>query len=164
MAPQVIVRVSTFVAVAGLMMQPAFSQGRGGAGGATTGGGAGAPTGSAPPTGTPTGPTTTRPPTTTTNPTQPGNTQNLPQTPIFISGRVMLEDGSAPTESVVIERVCSGVSHSEGYTDSKGYFSIQLGARNTGVMQDASEESGFSGGHTGGMGGFGGGGLGQTTS
>ena len=41
----------------------------------------------------------------------------------------MLEDGSAPTESVVIERVCSGVAHSEGYTDSKGYFSIQLGAQ-----------------------------------
>ena len=36
--------------------------------------------------------------------------------------------------SVVIERVCSGLRTREGYTDSKGYFSIQLGAQNNGVM------------------------------
>jgi tetratricopeptide (TPR) repeat protein len=34
--------------------------------------------------------------------------------------------------------VCNGSPHAEGYTDSKGYFSIELGARN-GVIQDASE-------------------------
>jgi tetratricopeptide (TPR) repeat protein len=163
MSPQTILRVSTFVAAAGLVVQPAFSQGRGG-GGSTPSGGSGA--GASPSTGsTPSVPsTTTRPPTTTT-PTQPNNTQTMPQTPIFISGRVMLEDGSAPTESVVIERVCSGVAHSEGYTDSKGYFSIQLGAQNNGMMHDASEDmSGFSAGSPGGMGGFGGGGFGQSTS
>jgi len=77
----------------------------------------------------------------------------------------MLEDGSAPTESAVIERVCSGVAHSEGYTDSKGYFSIQLGAQNNGVMHDASEDmSGFSSNSPGGMGGFGNGGFGGTNS
>ena len=54
----------------------------------------------------------------------------------------MLEDGTAPTESVVIERVCSGSPHSEGYTDSRGYFSIQLGGRNNGVLHDASEDMG----------------------
>src|SRR4051812_22169519 len=138
MSPQVFVRVSTFIAAAGLMLQPVFCQGRGGAGATAPTGGAGA--GSSPTTGSiPTAPpTTTRPPT-TTNPTQPNNTQTMPTTPIFISGRVMLEDGSAPTESAVIERVCSGVAHSEGYTDSKGYFSIQLGAQNNGVMHDASK-------------------------
>jgi len=77
----------------------------------------------------------------------------------------MLEDGTAPTESVVIERVCSGSAHSEGYTDSKGYFSIQLGSRSNGVMQDASEDmGGFSGASAGGLGGFGGGGLGQSNT
>src|SRR4051794_10992396 len=93
MAPQVSVRVSTFVAVAGLMIQPAFCQGRGGSGSAPGAAAGGATTGASPSTGTPSAPTTTRPPT-TTNPTQPNNTQNAPQTPIFISGRVMLEDGS----------------------------------------------------------------------
>ena len=41
---------------------------------------------------------------------------------------------------MVIETVCNGSAHSEGYTDAKGYFSIELGARN-GVIQDASEFS-----------------------
>jgi tetratricopeptide (TPR) repeat protein len=38
----------------------------------------------------------------------------------------------------VIQTVCNGAPHSEGYTDSKGYFSIELGANRT-VIQDASE-------------------------
>ena len=55
------------------------------------------------------------------------------QQPIFVSGQVMLEDGTPPTESVAIERVCGGQSRTEGYTDSKGYFSLELGRRNNGV-------------------------------
>ncbi len=142
MSPHVMVRFSLFVAATGLMMQPAFGQRGGGAGATTTGGGAGA--GASTTTGsTTTAPTTTRPPTTTTPP--PANNQTTPQQPIFVSGRVLLEDGTPPTESVVIERVCSGAPHSEGYTDSRGYFSIQLGARNNGVLHDASEDmTGFS--------------------
>ena len=55
----------------------------------------------------------------------------------------MMEDGTAPPDPVVIETVCNGSPHGEGYTDAKGYFSIELGARN-GVIQDASEFSSFS--------------------
>jgi tetratricopeptide (TPR) repeat protein len=67
------------------------------------------------------------------------------QQPIFISGRVMLEDGTAPSEPVVIETVCGTTPRAEGYTDSKGYFSVELGRR-SGVLQDASESSaGFGG-------------------
>jgi tetratricopeptide (TPR) repeat protein len=50
----------------------------------------------------------------------------------------MLEDGTPPPSSAVVERVCNGVSHSEGYTDSKGYFAIQLG-QNSAALEDASE-------------------------
>jgi tetratricopeptide (TPR) repeat protein len=57
--------------------------------------------------------------------------------PVPISGRVMVDDGTPPPETVVIERVCNGSTHAEGYTDRKGYFSIDLGM-NRGVMQDAS--------------------------
>jgi len=125
--------VSTFVLLSGLALQPGFGQGRGGTttGGTsgTSGAGATAPTTGTAPSRTPTP--------TTTQPTQ-GQT---PQQPIFLSGRVMLEDGSPPAESVVIERVCSGQAHAEGYTDSKGYFAIQLGSRNGAVMQDASEDN-----------------------
>ena len=70
--------------------------------------------------------------------------------PIFLSGRVMTEDGTPATGSVVIETVCNGVGHSEGYVDSKGYFAIELG-QNRGVIQDASE---FSAGNDRGFGTF----------
>jgi tetratricopeptide (TPR) repeat protein len=51
----------------------------------------------------------------------------------------MMEDGT-PAANVVIQRVCSGSSKGEGYTDSRGYFSIQLGARNGAMIHDASED------------------------
>jgi tetratricopeptide (TPR) repeat protein len=132
MSLQTLIRLSSVVTAAGLLLQPAFPQTKGGtgtsAGGTTTGS---STTTTTAPTTRPTLPTTTTPP--PTQSTQP------PQT-IFLSGRVMMEDGSAPSESVVIERVCSGSPHSEGYTDSKGYFSIRLGEQNNGVMHDASED------------------------
>ena len=50
----------------------------------------------------------------------------------------MMYDGGAPPESVTIERVCSTNSvRAEGYTDSKGRFSFNLG-QNNGVFADAS--------------------------
>jgi tetratricopeptide (TPR) repeat protein len=51
----------------------------------------------------------------------------------------MIDDGTPLPNSVVIERVCGGSRHAEGYSDSKGFFGIELGSRNNGVMQDASE-------------------------
>lgn len=104
-----------------------------GAGGATTGPG-GATTG-------PGGATTGR----------PGNTSPFPgqdqqnrfpemQRPIFLSGKVVLDDGTAPPEPVNIERMCNGRVRLEGYTDTKGRFSFQLG-QNSGVLQDASMSS-----------------------
>jgi hypothetical protein len=61
--------------------------------------------------------------------------------PIFLSGRVMMEDGGAPPETVTIERLClgrgTGMPIPEGYTDSKGRFSFQVGQR-MGMMPDAS--------------------------
>lgn len=46
---------------------------------------------------------------------------------IFLSGRVVLDDGSQPNANIRIERVCGGNARLEGHTDSKGRFSIQLG-------------------------------------
>lgn len=129
------------LAAVGVLMQPVFSQGRGGAppagGGTVTGGGTSTPTigtGNTP-TSIPNSPSNTP---STTNPQSSG----FPQ-PIPITGRVLLEDGTAPTESVTIERVCNGNPRAEGFTDSKGYFFIELGSRNnTAALQDASEVSG----------------------
>ncbi|MBM3815054.1 MAG: tetratricopeptide repeat protein [Acidimicrobiia bacterium] len=89
------------------------------------------------------------------------------QRPVFLSGKVTLEDGSPPPEPVVIERVCNGVHRPEGYTDSKGRFSFALG-QNSAMMADASVNSsadvfgggGFGGATRGNQGGFGGTGRG----
>lgn len=63
------------------------------------------------------------------------------QMPVFLSGKVMLEDGTPPPEPATIERLCNGgTPRPEGYTDSKGRFSIQLG-NNMGMMPDASVSS-----------------------
>lgn len=62
--------------------------------------------------------------------------------PIFLSGRVLMDDGSKPSSDITIQRVCNGNPHTEGHVDSKGHFSFQLGA-NPMSMMDASENSNF---------------------
>src|ERR1044071_4192320 len=46
---------------------------------------------------------------------------------LHIWGKVTFEQGRPPPEPVSIERVCSGSSRREGYTDLKGQFGFQLG-------------------------------------
>jgi FOG: TPR repeat len=63
------------------------------------------------------------------------------QRPIFLSGKVMMEDGTPPPDSVIIERVCNGGNaRPEAHTDSKGRFSFQLGQNNQ-MFSDASVAS-----------------------
>jgi tetratricopeptide (TPR) repeat protein len=57
---------------------------------------------------------------------------------MFLTGRVTLQDGSPPPEPALIERICTGHAHPEGYTDPKGVFSIRLG-QGSDVTPDASE-------------------------
>jgi tetratricopeptide (TPR) repeat protein len=58
-----------------------------------------------------------------------------------LSGRVMVDDGTPPPATVVVERVCNGNARAEGYTNPKGYFSIDLGMEQA-MLQDASTGSG----------------------
>ena len=103
---------------------------------------------------------------------QPGRQQQqdrmrgFEQRPVFLSGKVILEDGTPPPEPATIEMVCNGQVRPQAYTDSKGRFSFQLGQQGN-VMMDASVSSSVSGsmgGRDSGMGGFpsgaGGGGMG----
>jgi tetratricopeptide (TPR) repeat protein len=62
------------------------------------------------------------------------------QRPVFLSGKVIMDDGTPPPEPVVIERVCGAVVRPEGYSDTKGRFNFQLG-QNQGMMPDASMSS-----------------------
>lgn len=77
---------------------------------------------------------------------------DMMQRPIMLSGKVIMEDGTPPPEQVLIERVCNGLPKPEGYTDSKGRFSFQLGQNNA-VFADASTPND--------LGGMGGGGRGM---
>jgi tetratricopeptide (TPR) repeat protein len=62
--------------------------------------------------------------------------------PVFLSGKVQMADGSPLPEPVMIERVCNGIARAEGYTDTKGRFSFELG-RNSMMLADASQSSGL---------------------
>jgi len=60
---------------------------------------------------------------------------------MWVSGRVMTDDGRPITDQVRIESVCDGVSHSEGFASANGDFSVRLGDSNSGIIQDASVRS-----------------------
>lgn len=144
---------------------PAFAQKVGGTTGTgtssgTTGTGTGTSPGGIPTTGT-TGITGTT-----------GAGSNAPKTttvgpPIFLTGTVAIDDGSALPGPVTIERVCNGATHTEGFTDMKGTFGIQLG-NESGVFQDATDSPSRSsmgngapiGSSSGALGGSGGGAMG----
>ena len=58
--------------------------------------------------------------------------------PLYLSGRVILSSGEAPTEPIRIKRVCGTQTTLEGYTDSKGRFSFRVGANASLAAMDAS--------------------------
>ena len=77
-------------------------------GGGTTGGGT---TTTSPGVGTGGTTTTTGRTPTTTTPSTTTPTSPFPQEmvrPVFLTGKVMMEDGTPPPESVMIERICGG--------------------------------------------------------
>jgi tetratricopeptide (TPR) repeat protein len=57
---------------------------------------------------------------------------------LFLSGQVVLEDGSPPPERVVVQRICeTGQPIPQGHTDSKGRFSFAMGQETTSLLFDA---------------------------
>jgi tetratricopeptide (TPR) repeat protein len=101
------------------------------------------------------GPAPTAPgsPTNPTNPTNPtgGNTTNFPggqpnsfpgpptDRPLFLTGKVVLEDGTPPPDPVAIQVLCRMAPKTVAYTDRKGNFSVDLRDRVNDVLPDASE-------------------------
>jgi len=72
----------------------------------------------------------TRTPTQTNG--QPPLNQTNPdfsQHPLFLAGKVTMEDGTAPPESLAIQLICHASPRSIGRTDGKGNFSIDLNNR-----------------------------------
>jgi len=134
-------KTSVLLAVAalgasGLSGQSTGSANTGSVGSTSAGSSAGSVAGSS---GTTTGrsPISTLP---TTPSTASAPTSESVQRPIFLSGSVMMDDGSPLPPNVVIQQLCSGSQHSVAYADSKGHFSFQFG-QNNGMLPDASESS-----------------------
>jgi len=73
--------------------------------------------------------------------------------PIYISGKVVIEDGSAVPQNVTIERVCSGIAKTVAYSDSNGRFSFPWNDRSM-IVSDASD-AGSGGARSASSGGFG---------
>lgn len=75
-------------------------------------------------------------------PSQPaqdkGDPSMAPNRPLYVTGQVVMSNGEALPERVVIELVCSiSGAQKEGYTDAAGKFSLQLGM-NRGIIADPS--------------------------
>jgi tetratricopeptide (TPR) repeat protein len=85
---------------------------------------------------------------TTTNP-RPG--LNVPSTlpnpdvgtrPMFLSGKVVVDDGTPLTDAAMIQSICRGNVHNEGYTDSKGGFSVDLNSNAIHGISGAADDTG----------------------
>ena len=48
------------------------------------------------------------------------------QHPIYLSGRVTLDDGKVPPKRVAIQLRCGAQPLTEGHTNSQGHFNLQL--------------------------------------
>jgi tetratricopeptide (TPR) repeat protein len=96
-----------------------MAQARPGGGGGGTGGSGGRPSGGGNVT------TPTRP---SGFPT-PGNLPLDNRGPSFLTGKVVVDDGTPLTDPALIQSVCQGNIRNEGYTDSKGHFSLDLNSQ-----------------------------------
>lgn len=89
-------------------------------------------------------------------PTVPGNTNNpnsnsassavpgVPgstQTQIYVTGKVMVEDGGELPTNVVIQKLCGSQRQSLGYADPKGNFSVKVTGRSAASLLDASDDT-----------------------
>jgi tetratricopeptide (TPR) repeat protein len=72
------------------------------------------------------------------------NPSSLPAptaTGAVLSGRFMLDDGSAPPERVRVELTCNSLPRPQGWTDAKGNFAVQLGINNPDELADLTYKS-----------------------
>jgi tetratricopeptide (TPR) repeat protein len=65
------------------------------------------------------------------------------QTPVFYTGKVLLDTGIAPPGQVAIIRSCSGLTRRETFAGPDGSFSFMLGDRFRDTTPDASDDTRF---------------------
>jgi len=74
------------------------------------------------------------------SPSPHATAQGLPGNSMYVTGKVVLDDGNPAPGSVSIERLCNGTIIREAYTDARGRFSFEAG-RTAPAMQDTSANS-----------------------
>jgi len=70
-----------------------------------------------------------------------GTSPSGSQSPLFVAGKVVLDDGTELTEPATIQTICKGQKRTETYSDSHGGFSFQFGDRNAEAAAAASDAS-----------------------
>ncbi len=75
----------------------------------------------------------------TSSPSSNSRTDNTLPSMMNLSGKVVLDSGGPLPNRVLIQSNCHGVVRAEGYTDSKGSFSIQFSNKEFGGATQASE-------------------------
>jgi len=70
------------------------------------------------------------------NSTAPGQLE----TPLYVSGKVVMDDGTPPPDRVAVQIVCRAQPRTIGFTDRKGYFNADANDRRaTSQFEDASQ-------------------------
>jgi lipopolysaccharide biosynthesis regulator YciM len=59
---------------------------------------------------------------------------NSPAPILFLTGKVVVDDGTVLTDAAAIQTSCHGNTHTIGYTDQRGAFSLQLDQTSSSVM------------------------------
>ncbi len=90
------------------------------------------------------GSTASKPAPTTSTTTRPNSIPQIQQERrlVFVTGKVVMDDGTEPSERVAIERVCNGLARREAYADSHGQFGFQIGGQ-VQIFQDATVASNY---------------------
>lgn len=86
-------------------------------------------------------PSTTTSPTTASTPTSSSTSSTAGNSTrgIFISGQVVMADGSPVPQNVTILRTCNGNPRTVAYADIKGTFTFQWSQQDAAIVPDASE-------------------------
>ena len=76
----------------------------------------------------------------TTMPSENGTSTSLPVT-AFLSGKIVLDDGSTLSDPAAIQLTCHGERRTAGFTDLRGSFSLQFGDTTSAAVADTSDAS-----------------------
>jgi tetratricopeptide (TPR) repeat protein len=69
-------------------------------------------------------------------------TPDVGSRPMFLSGKVVVDDGTPLTDAAIIQSICRGNIRNEGYTDSKGTFSVDLNSNALHGITGAADDAG----------------------